>query len=107
MAEKSFQSLILDHEAFCTAQLRVTDSALCSSSSAPHSSVVLSLCLWIVAVQSLTCVRLCDPMDGSTPDFPVLYCLPEFAQTRVHQVSNAIQLSHPLLPLSPSALNLS
>ena len=58
VAEKSFQSLILDHEAFCTAQLRVTDSALCSSSSALHSSVVLSLCLWIVAVQSFTCVQL-------------------------------------------------
>ena len=58
MAEKNFQPLILDHEAFCTAQLRVTDSAPYSSSSAPHSSVVLSLCLWIVAVQSLTCVQL-------------------------------------------------
>ena len=46
-------------------------------------------------------------MDYSTPGFPVFHYLQDFAQTRAHQVSNAIQLSHPLLPLSPSALNLS
>ena len=46
-------------------------------------------------------------MDYSMPHFPVLYCLPEFAQTRVHWVGDAIQLSHPLLPTSPPALNLS
>ena len=46
-------------------------------------------------------------MDCSTPGFPVLHCLPEFAQTHVHWVSDAIQPSHPLSPLSPPALNLS
>ena len=45
-------------------------------------------------------------MDGSTPGFPVLHHLLEFAQTHVHWVSDAIQLSHPLLPSSP-AFNLS
>ena len=35
-------------------------------------------------------------MDCSTPGFPVLYSLPEFAQTHVHRVSDAIQLSHPV-----------
>ena len=30
------------------------------------------------------CLTLCDPMDYSTPGFPVLHCLPEFAQTQVH-----------------------
>ena len=49
---------------------------------------------------------LCNPMDCSTPGFPVLHCLPEFAQTHVHWVSDAIQSSHPLLPSSPLALNL-
>ena len=34
---------------------------------------------------------LCDPMDCSTPGFPVLHCLPEFTQTRVRRVSDAIQ----------------
>ena len=54
-----------------------------------------------------SCVTLCDPMDWSMPGFPVLHYLPEFAQTNVHWVSDAIQPSHPLLPPSPSALNLS
>ena len=38
------------------------------------------------------------PMDCSTPGFPVLHCLPEFAQTHVHWVDDAIQPSHPLSP---------
>ena len=45
-------------------------------------------------------------MDCRTPGFPVLLYLPEFAQTHVHQVDDAIQLSHPLLPPSSPALNL-
>ena len=45
-----------------------------------------------------SCSVLCDPMDCSTPGFPVLHILPEFAQTHVHQISDAIQLSHLLLP---------
>ena len=49
---------------------------------------------------------LCDPMDCSTPGFPVHQQLPELAQTHVHQVSDAVQPSHPLSP-SPPALNLS
>ena len=41
------------------------------------------------------------------PDLPVLHYLLEFAQTHVHSVDDAIQQFHPLLPLSPPALNLS
>ena len=48
---------------------------------------------------------LCNPMDCSTPGFPA--CLPKFAQTHVHQVSDAIQPSHPLSFPPPSVLNLS
>ena len=44
------------------------------------------------------CLTLCDPMDGSTPRFFVLHCLPEFAQAHVRRVTDAIQSSHPLLP---------
>ena len=44
-------------------------------------------------------LTLCDPMDCSTPGFPVLQHLPEFAQTHVHCVSDAIQPSHPMLLL--------
>ena len=58
-------------------------------------------------VQPHSRVRLYDPMDCSTPGFPVLHCLQELAQIHVHWVSDAIQSSHPLLPLSPFAFNLS
>ena len=43
-----------------------------------------------------SCLTLCDPMDCSTPGFPVHHQLPEFAQTHVHWVGDAIQPSHPL-----------
>ena len=48
-----------------------------------------------------SCPTLCDPMNQSTPSLPVHHQLPEFTQTHVHQVSDAIQPSHPLS--SPSA----
>jgi len=43
-----------------------------------------------------SCPALCEPMNCSMPGFPVLCNLPEFAQTYVHWVDDAIQLSHPL-----------
>ena len=46
-------------------------------------------------------------MDGSMPGFPILHSLPEFAQTHVYRVSDAIQPSHPLSLPSPPAFNLS
>ena len=59
------------------------------------------------SVQSLSCVRLCNPTDCSSPGLPVHRQLPEFTQTHVHWVSDVIQLSHPLLAPSPPAFNLS
>ena len=50
---------------------------------------------------------LCDPMDCSTPGLPVHHQVPEFTQTHVHGVSDAIQPSPPLLPPSPFARHLS
>ena len=50
---------------------------------------------------------LCDPMDCSTPGFPVHHQLPDLAQTRVHQVSDAIQPSHPLSSPFPPIFSLS
>ena len=46
-----------------------------------------------------SCPTLCNPMNPSTPGLPVHHQLPEFTQTHVHQVSNAIQPSHPLSTL--------
>ena len=58
----------------------------------------VSLHLYCSAAKS--CPTLCSPMDYSTPGFPVLHYLPEFAQVHIHWVSDAIQPSHPLLPSS-------
>ena len=51
------------------------------------------------------CPTLCDPMNRSTPGLPVHHQLPEFTQTHVHRVSDAIQPSHPLSSPSPSVPN--
>ena len=51
-----------------------------------------------------SCPTLCDPMNHSTPSLPVHHQLPEFIQTPVHRVGDAIQPSHPLLPSSGGQL---
>ena len=56
---------------------------------------------------SQSCPTLCNHMDCSMPGFPIHHDLPEFAQTHVHRVGNAIQPSHPLLSPSPPAFNFS
>ena len=54
-----------------------------------------------------SCPTLCNPMDCSTPGFPVHYQLPEATQTHVHCIGDAIQPSCPLLSPCPPAFNLS
>ena len=71
---------------------------------------------WVTKLNSLLCCWCCliaqsyltlsDPMDCSMLGFPVLHYHPEFAQTQVPWVDDAIQPSHPLLHPSPPALNL-
>ena len=53
------------------------------------------------------CPTICEPMDHSTTGLPVHHQLPEFTQTHIHLVGDAIQPSHPLSSPSPPALNLS
>ena len=53
------------------------------------------------------CLTVCNPMDCSVPGLPVHHQFPEFTQTHVRGVGEAIQPSHPLLSPSPPALNLS
>ena len=65
----------------------------------------LILCIHIsVQFSSVTqsCPTLCNPMNHSTPGLPVHHQLPEFTQTHVHRVSDAIQPSHPLPSPSPA-----
>ena len=54
-----------------------------------------------------SCLTLCDPMNRSRPGLPVHQQLPEFTQTHVHRVGDAIQPSHPLSSPSPPAFSLS
>ena len=63
--------------------------------------------LFSVQSSSVTqsCPTLCDPMNCSTPGLPVYHQLPEFTQTHVHWVGDAIQPSHPLSSPSPPAPN--
>ena len=58
-------------------------------------------------VQSISGVRLCNPLDCSTPRFLFLHHLLELVQTHVHWVGDAIQLSHSLLSPSPPVFHLS
>ena len=71
-----------------------------------YTCIHVSIHIHFVVVQMPSHVRLCDPMDCNTTGFLVLHYLPEFAQTHVHGVGDALQLSHPLLPSPPSAFNL-
>ena len=79
--------------------------SLCSFSIyifSPQSLVSVS-CSSSVQLSSVTqsCLTLWDPMNSSTPGLPVHHQLPEFTQTHVHRVGDAIQPSHPLLSPSP------
>ena len=59
---------------------------------------------WFSSVQFSSVAQLgptlCDPMNSSTPGLPVHHQHPEFTQTHIHRVSDAIQLSHPVVPFS-------
>ena len=68
------------------------------------SCVSLHFSLQIRSVVQL-CPTLCDPMNRSMPDLPVHHQLPEFTQTHIRRVSDAIQPSHPLSSPSPPAPN--
>ena len=63
----------------------------------------------IIQFSSLTqsCLTLCNPMDCSMPGLPVHHQLPEFTQTHVHRVGDAIQPSHSMSSPSPLTFNLS
>ena len=76
----------------------------------PETKLPTSVGLWRKQVQFSSviqsCPTLCNPLNRSMPGLPVHRQLPEFTQTHVHWVCNAIQPSHPLSSPSP-ALNLS
>ena len=65
------------------------------------------MCRIVYVVQVLSMSGSFQPMDCSTPDLPVLHCLPELAQTHVHWIGDAIQPSHARWPPSPPTFSLS
>ena len=71
----------------------------------PHVHFVETWFIFCSVAKS--CLILFDPLDCSSPDFPVLHHLPEFTQTYVCWVIDAIQSAHALLSPSPSAFNVS
>ena len=83
----------MDREAWYGTVHRVAKSWTWLSDSVQFSSVAQS------------CLTLCDPMNCSTPGLPFPHQLPEFTQTHVHWVGDAIQPSHPLSSPSPPAPN--
>ena len=72
-----------------------------------HASVAGSFPSVQFSSVAQSCPTLCNPMNRSMPSLPVHHQLPEFTQTHVHGVSDAIQPSHPLSSPSPPAFNLS
>ena len=78
-----------------------------ASGSFPMSWLFTSGGQTLPQIRSVTqlCPTLCDPMNRSMPGLPVHHQLPEFTQTHVHRVSDAIQSSHPLSSPSPPAPN--
>ena len=107
-------------KAWCS---RHYSSALCILCHLIHSKILCSghYCLQIKKQSKRTqlcvldtfssvaqsCSTLCDPMNCSMPGLPVHHQLLDLAQTHIHGVSDAIQLSHSLLSRSPPAFNLS
>ena len=85
-------SLMMDREAWHAAVHGVTKSWIQTTSDQIRSVAQLS-------------PTLCDPMNPSTPGLPVHHQVPEFTETHVHRVSDAIQPSHPLSSPSPLAPN--
>ena len=95
----------------CQPAMRLEGTASLQEHRVPSESVhgVACQCNWKCFVQfssvAESCPTLCDPMDCSTPGFPVHHQLLEFTQTHVLRVSDAIQPCHPLSSPSPPAPN--
>ena len=77
----------------------------CGNNLNVHHLCTLSRSVSSVSSVAQSCPTLCDPMNCSTPGLPVHHQLPEFTQTHVHRISDAIQPSYPLLSPFPPAPN--
>ena len=98
---------IVDIYWFCLSNMPNSFGKVLPTYSLWYQQSIYTLPLLFLLLVAQSCPILCNPMDCSTPGFPVLHYLPEFAQIHVHCISDAIQPSHPLSPSSPTAFNLS
>ena len=79
------------------------NSELCSSNELRYMPTLIHLVQFSSVIQS--CLTLCNPINCSMPGLPVHHYLPEFTQTHIHQVNDAIQPSHLLSSLFPPPPN--
>ena len=87
-------------------KMQILIQLLCDSNAAgPGTTLEIRSAQLSLVAQS--CPTLCNPMNYSTPAFPVHHEIPELAQVHVHQICDAIQPSHPLLSPSPPTFYLS
>ena len=91
----------------CTGHIKHLISTTQESTHGHHQTVNTEIRSIIFSSVAQSCSTLCDPMNRSTPGLPEHHQLPEFTQTHVHWVGDAIQPAHPLSSPSPPALNLS
>ena len=114
MSFSKLQELVMDRESWCAAVHGATKSKTLlsdytevetSQMTPSGSSNCKQPCLLSVQFSSVaqSCLTLCDPMNRSTPGLPVHHHLPEFTQTHVYQIRDAIQPSHPWSSPSPPA----
>ena len=86
---------------------KITVDGNCSHEIKRHLFLGRKVMTNLVQFSSVTqsCPTLCDPMNRSTPGLPAHHQLPEFTQTHVHRVHDAIQPPHPWSSPSPPAPN--
>ena len=95
-------SIVVQNDTFiCTRLLyHMIESSVRPAALSPATYMVLQF-----SSVSQSCLTLCDPMNCSMPGLPVHHQLPEFTQTHIHRVGDAIRPSHPLSSPSPPAPN--
>ena len=91
---------------FFSVPIIVTDTALEIEMRIKQWEIMLKYYI-VVVVKLPRHVQLCDPMDCSMLGLPIPHHHLEFAQVHVHWIGDVVQPSHPLMPSSPPALNLS